>query len=93
MSKVYVGDVGTEIALDCGSDVSAATARSIAVRLPDGTEATWAAVADGTNGIKYTTVADTLSQSGTYLLQAVVTLPSGTWRGETTRLRVFDRFR
>ena len=36
-TKVYVGDAGTVLTLDCGQDISAATARAILVRKPDGT--------------------------------------------------------
>ncbi len=93
MSKVYIGDTGTVISLDCGQDVSAATARSIEARKPGGTVVTWTAVADGTNGIKYTTLADTLDQAGTWLLQAVVTLASGKWRGETAELVVYPAWK
>ncbi len=92
MSKVYTGDTGTVIVLDCGQDISAATARSIAVRKPDGSSTSWAAVAEGTDSIKHTSLADTFDQAGDYQLQAVVTLPSGTWRGETVALHVYSPF-
>lgn len=92
MSKVYVGDIGTQIILDCGQDVSAATARSIEVRKPDGSVTSWPAVASGTKAISFTTVADTLDAPGGWRLQAVVTLPSGKWRGETAWLPVYAAF-
>jgi hypothetical protein len=92
MSKVYTGDTGTVIVLDCGQDISAATARSIEVRKPDGSTTSWAATADGTTGIKYTSLAGTFDQAGDYELQAVVTLPAGTWRGETVLLTVYSPF-
>jgi hypothetical protein len=92
MSKVYTGDTGTVIVLDCGQNVSTATARSIAVRKPDGTTTSWTAVAEGTDSIKYTSVAETFDQAGDYQLQALVTLPSGAWRGETAMLRVYSPF-
>ncbi len=91
-TKVYVGDTGTVITLDCGADISAASARSIAVRKPDGTTTSWAAVASGTDSIAYTTLADTFDQSGAWRLQAVVTLPTGVWRGETALLHVYADF-
>ena len=48
MTKPYVGDTGTVITLDCGRDISAASARAIEVRgKPDGTTTSWAAVASG----------------------------------------------
>lgn len=92
MSKVYVGDTGTVIVLDCGQDVSAASARSIEYRKPDGTTGSWAASASGTNAIQFTTLAGTLDQAGRWRLQAKVTLPSGVWLGETADLMVYPAF-
>lgn len=86
--RVYVGDVGTAIILDCGADVSAATARSIEARKPDGSTVTWAAVASGTNSIRHDVLPGALDQPGTWVLQAKVTLPAGTWRGRSVPLRV-----
>jgi hypothetical protein len=90
--KVYKGDTGTIIVLDCGQNITAATARSIEARKPDGTAVSLVAVASGTNSIAYTTLAGTLDQAGTWLLQALVTLPTGTWRGATARLTVHEPF-
>ena len=91
-SKVYVGDTGTAIILDCGQDISAATVRSIEARKPDGTTASWAASASGTNAIRFDTLAGTLDQAGKWRLQAKVTLPSGLWRGATAELVVYAAF-
>ena len=91
-AKLYVGDTGTVITLDCGQDVSAASVRSIEVRKPDGSTASWTASASGTDSLTYTTLAGTLDQAGEWALQALVTLPSGVWRGETALLEVFARF-
>lgn len=90
MSKVYVGSIGTVITLDCGEDVSAASVRKIKAKRPDGTTVDWTAVADGTNGIAYTTVADDLNQAGVWYLQAYVEL-SGGWKGpgDTVVLMVY----
>ena len=91
-TKTYVGDTGTVITLDCGTDISAASARSIAVRKPDGTTTSWTADASGTDSIAFTTLAGTFDMPGTWRLQAVVTLGSGTWRGETVLLQVYSNF-
>jgi len=90
--KVYVGDTGTLIVLDCGQDISGATARSILVRKPDGTEVTWTAVASGTDSISFTSLAGTFDRPGVWRLQALVTLPSGVWRGDTVLLPVYANF-
>lgn len=92
MSKVYVGDTGTAIVLDCGQDVSSATARAIEVRKPDGALTSWAATAGGSTEIRYLTLSNTLDMPGDWTLQAKVTLPSGMWLGETVVLRVYAPF-
>jgi len=87
--KLYIGDTGTAIVLDCAADISAASARSIEVRKPDGSLASWAASAQGATALRFDTLAATLDQAGAWRLQAKVTLPGGTWRGETAVLRVY----
>lgn len=80
MPKVYVGSIGTLIALDCGEDVSVATVRTIKARRPNGSTVDWTAGADGTHGIAYTTVSGDLSMAGLWTFQSYVELPSG-WKG------------
>lgn len=91
-NKVYLGSIGTAIVLDCGQDISAATARSIDVKKPDGDVVSWAAVAEGTNSIKFITVGGSLDQTGKWRLQARVTMPTGTWPGDTATLIVYGPF-
>jgi hypothetical protein len=92
MTKLYVGDTGTVITLDCGQDISAATARAIEVRKPDGSTTSWAASSSGPNSVAFTTLAGTLDQAGEWRLQASVTLASGEWLGETAYLDVAEPF-
>lgn len=91
-TKTYVGDTGTVITLDCGTDISGASALVIKVRKPDRTTTTWTATASGTDSMTFTTLAGTLDQAGTWRLQAMVTLPSGQWLGETAELEVHKAF-
>jgi len=91
MGKVYVGDTGTEIVLFCVSDISTAVNPTIAVRKPDGTEATWPAERNGA-ALTYFTQANDLNVPGRYLLQAQPNLPSWSGRGETAVLQVYDPF-
>lgn len=93
MSKTYVGDTGTAIVLDCGVDISTASALTIEVRRPDASLVTWAATPDGSMALRYVTLADTLNMPGTWRVQALVTMQGGKWRGETVTLSVFERFR
>ena len=91
-SKVYVGDVGTQIILDCVQDITEGTELAIRVRRPDGTTTTWSAVSAGPTKLKYTTVANDLSMPGVWVLQADVTTVAGRWLGETAQLRVYSPF-
>lgn len=92
MSKVYVGDTGTAIVLNCGQDISAATERTIEAKKPDGTTVSWVAVAEGVTSIKFITLANSLDQSGDWKLQARVVTSTGVWRGETVTLTVHAQF-
>jgi len=92
-SKVYKGDIGTDIILDCVTDISSATTREILVKKPDGSTVTWAATAEGATSIKYTVQSGDLSAAGLYLLQASIVTPSWSGRGETFELRVYDHFK
>jgi hypothetical protein len=89
MSKVYQGDTGTRITLDCGTDISTATSRQILARKPDGTSATWAASASGTTSLFFDTLSNTLDMPGVWNLQARVSIGSGVWLGETVELKVY----
>ena len=71
--KTYIGDTGTQVILDCGLNLTAATA-------------------SGTNSIVFTTLVGTFDQAGTWRLQARVTLPTGSWRGETATIAVAAAF-
>lgn len=92
MSKTYVGDTGTAIVLDCGEDISTASALAIEARRPDSSLVTWSATLDGSNALRYVTQSNSLDMPGGWRLQAIVTLPSGKWRGETARLPVYAAF-
>ncbi len=88
MTTVFVGDVGTEIILDCGTDVSTATVRNIIARSPSGAKKTWAASLDGTTRIKYLTQTGDLDTAGTWRLQAYVDMPGWSGHGDVTLLTV-----
>ena len=88
MTTVFVGDIGTEIILDCGTDISTATVRTINARKPDGTAVQWTAVASGATAIKYVVLVNDLSVAGVWLLQAYIEMPGWKGRGETASLQV-----
>lgn len=93
MYEVYVGDVGTEVSLNCGVDISTATVRKILVQKPNTTAVVeWSAMADGANSIRYLTTTGDLDVAGTYLLQPYVELQGWSGKGETVELFVRPAF-
>lgn len=90
--KYYVGDTGTDIIVDCGTAITGATATTLKIKKPDGTEVTWTAIIDGTDHLKYTTLIDDFSVPGTYFLQASITLGGWTGLGETAQFMIYDPY-
>lgn len=92
--KIYIGDTGTELILNTNEDISGATV-SIKVRKGDGTITEWTAVTYGAplTKVKHVMVADDLSCSGIYRVQAHVQLTTGwTGLGETAEFMVYNAF-
>lgn len=88
MSEVFTGDVGTEIEVDCGVDVSTATVRKLKVRRPNGTQVEWAASAKGTTKISYVVADGDLSMPGVWQIQAYIEMPGWKGRGGIAKLEV-----
>ena len=91
-TKHYVGDVGTCIIVDTLVDLTDATSVSLSVKKPDGSVVSWEGTKTQTTKIKYYTIDMDFSIKGTYSLQAVVVMPTGSWRGNTTTFVVTDVF-
>ena len=93
IQKIYVGDIGTDIIVDCGSDISTATVHELKVKKPDRTIVTWSADILNTKFIKHITVSGDLNQSGTYTIQSHIVIPSvGEWLGESASFVVYTPF-
>jgi hypothetical protein len=92
MSKIYVGDIGTVIALDCGVDLTMASSLEILVRKPNDEVVNWVATVLELNSVAYATKVNDLDQEGIWKVQSKVTLPDGTWLGDTTEFEVFRSF-
>lgn len=89
MSSVFVGDVGTELVVDCGVDVSTATVRKLLVRKPSGQEVEWVAAAGPTiTTIKYVVQAGDLNVNGYYAVQSYISMPGWSGRGTKATLEV-----
>jgi hypothetical protein len=95
-NKYYVGDVGTEILVDCGMNIEDATHTKICMRKPDGTIIERDADIHAQNGLtehlRYVTVSEDLNQAGWYKVQAKLTLSGWSGRGETDCFMVYDVF-
>ena len=92
MTKHYVGEIGTVIIVDCGVDITGATPTTIKVKKPDGTEVEWTATIYDSNYLKYTTISGDFDQSGTYVLQASLTLTGWIGLGDVATFEVYSAF-
>ena len=93
---VYSGDVGLEILLDCGCDLTGACSTTIAVRTPSGRFLSWPATMTTLHGapryLRYMTVAGDLAEPGMYRIQASLSLGDWVGRGKTVSLLVLPQF-
>lgn len=95
--EIHVGDIGTvfQITLtDCNVavDLTGYTNLDMIFLKPDGTvvvkdAAIFGLASDGI--IRYTTIANDLDQVGTWKIQAEITLPTGTWRSDIEKFKVY----
>jgi hypothetical protein len=90
--KYYVGDIGTDIIVDCGTEITGATNTKLKVQKPDGTTAEWVASIDGTDNLKYTIIAGDFNVAGTYFLQASLSLGGWTGLGDTAKFIVHEPY-
>ena len=88
MAKIYVGDVGTQVLVNCGMTITGATGTTLEVKKPSGTEVSWTATINGTTNLRYIVIADDLDEAGTYQVQAKLTLAGWTGLGETASFTV-----
>lgn len=92
MGKIYVGDIGTVILVDCGTVITGATNTKLKVKKPDGSEVEWTATIDGTQKLKYIVASGDLNVAGTYYLNALLILGSWAGLGETATFSVYDPY-
>lgn len=90
MGNIYVGDTGTDIILDSGSDISSQTSLKIKYRKPDGTVGEWAALVTETNKAKYTTLENDLDLAGIWQMQIYVELPDWSGYGELAEVAIHN---
>ena len=76
--NAYKNDMGVEIVLDVGTDISGATIRKIKFKRPNGTIGVWNATAKSSTSIAYVTKEGDLNNAGIWKLQAYV--EKATWK-------------
>jgi hypothetical protein len=95
--KVYKDDVGVQIRVNTGIDLTSATTVSLFISKPNGQNTTWTPTKEQpyTSGILvYTTMQGDLNAAGTYKLQAYVKFSeSQILYGETGSFQVYDRWK
>jgi len=92
MSKHYINEIGTDIILNCGTDISDATSVKIKYTKPDGTTGEWTGAVYNTNYVKYTLASGNLNAGGVWQLQAYVVSPNWTGYGEMVEILVYETF-
>lgn len=95
--KLYVGDVGTVIIVDCVDDLTNAVNTKLLVSKPSGAVVEWVAETYAIEGnrhyLRYFVIAGDFNEDGEYALQAYAEIPEdgGRWwkgRGETAKFMV-----
>ena len=102
MGKHYIGEIGTQILLDCGINLSDIITPRIYYKKPSGIVGTWVgvlyssysdlALAIGTYFVSYTLAGTDANVSGEWEFQAVVANTAGTWYGETAKMSIYGTF-
>jgi len=87
---MFVGDVGTVIKLNAGTDISSASTKKIRAKKPGGTLVEWTAALEGTDYLTYTTQASDIDESGIWEFQIYVVLSSWQGYGAVAEHRVLD---
>jgi hypothetical protein len=92
MGKHYINEIGTDIIVDTGTDITGATDVSLKIKKPDDTTTEWDAAINDTNYLKHTTIVTDFDQAGVYYLQASLTVNGWIGLGETAEFMVHDEY-
>src|SRR5512138_383817 len=87
-NRIFVGEIGTTISLECGIDISAGTTFRIYYTKPDGTSSYWTATRSGTTVTYTTTAATDIDAAGNWTLRSYVVTPSFTRWGDPVTMVV-----
>jgi hypothetical protein len=93
-NKIYQNDTGLKISVPVGVSTSGASVTTLEVTKPDCTIVTWLADKKDDTTLSYVTAVGDLDQAGNYLIQAIVGWgETDTHRGETAKLKVYEKFK
>ena len=92
-SKVYEYDIGTEIKLDAGTDLTGYQILEIHYLKEDGTEGIWSASHVETTKARYITASGDITPNGKWKLKIFVVMSGGDqWFGNTVEMPVYDKW-
>lgn len=88
MTGIFVGDVGTELLLDCGVSIATATVLKVIARTPKGGKKEWTGTLNGTTTVRYVLQTGDIDVAGVWAVQAYVEMPGWKGRGEWAEIKV-----
>jgi len=95
MSKVYRGDYGHDLRVTVGKDLTSVVETKLLVKKPNGLETIWTTTVATpvTAGVLSHIITNTdFNMSGQYSIQAYVRFATTAFKGETTKLKIWEKF-
>jgi len=90
MARIYAAEVGPQVVLETGLDLSAASSVAIKAYDPDGELFTLAATVTDTTKLKHTKTAITLNEAGAWTLHSYAEFAGGVvYWGDPYSLRIY----
>ena len=90
-----VGEEGKVIDVDCGTDISTSSSRTLRVTKPDGSQVAWTAIVHPTNSnkVRYTVQSGDWDLVGDWYVFAEVVLPGfPVLKGGTFKFRLYGEY-
>ncbi len=91
LAKIYKGDIGQQILLDAGQDISAASLLQMKYKKPDGSTGTWAATLVGLDSAYHNTILGDLDQTGNWEIQLYIELGVVKLHGAIVSFHVYKK--
>jgi hypothetical protein len=97
--KYYVGDVGTEIIVEVGSEIDAATVMQLLIKKPSGVEVTWDCEIGPVDAYgKFTTIMYVVKpgdwdEPGWWIVQSYIEMPGWQGKGDSAKFELKSSFK